>query len=150
MTGSNRLRATEQSKDVKLMKSRVLRIAVVSLCAVATVTYAASWVLVDEDSFGITYVDKSSLQRDGDSATFLIKVNYKDRGLYGTLSTKTEVTINCRRRERISRSMATYDDLDFRGRLTDSWETTDRWKPIPTESTDWKVMLVVCSHSSAI
>ena len=116
------------------------------LCTVSLPTYAADWVLIGRNTGGnIIFVDKSSLQRDGDSVTFWYRTNYNEREL-GNLSNKMQLTINCRRREMIVRYMMTYDDIDNRGHLTNSFvPKKQNWRPIPPETTLSEMMVFVCS-----
>ena len=126
------------------MKTRFLVLAFF-LCTVSLPTYAADWVLIsvarDEKTY---FVDKSSLQRDGNSVTFWTKVNFKNRSSYGDLSNKVQLTINCSRRETIFRYMMFYDDIDNGGRLTDSFDPKDNWQPIAPETVKWSIMEFVC------
>lgn len=115
-----------------------------SLCIVTMPTYAASWVLVDRSAGGVTYfIDESSLQKDGDSVTFWVRSNYKER-VMGDLSVKSQETINCRRREIIARYAMFYDDTDNRGRVTGSGVPKSTWTPIAPETINWTKMLFVC------
>ena len=125
------------------MKTRFLALAFF-LCTVSLPTYAADWVRLGENTRGDTFfIDKSSLQRDGDSVTFWVRTNFSVRK-HGDLSAKTQETVNCRRRETIIRYMMFYDDIDNRGRLTSSLDPKDKWKPIAPETAFWSQMLFVC------
>jgi len=108
-------------------------------------TYAANWVSVTVSSIGDEFfVDKSSLQRDGDSVTFWAKDNYGERTTQGALSAKVQETVNCRRREKIMRYYINYDDKDNRGRVIVSGNPEDKWRPIPPGTVAWDVMQFVC------
>jgi len=125
------------------MKTRFLALAFF-LCTVSLPSYAADWVIVDRNTDGDLFFDKSSLQRDGDSVTFWVKVNYKERGTNGDLSAKVQETVNCRRREKIMRYIMTFDDIDNGGRLINSGDPKDKWKPIAPETVNWSIMQFVC------
>ena len=114
-------------------------------CMVSLPTDAATWILIGKTNRGdVFFVDKSSLQKDGDSVTFWYRTNYVERSPAGALSHKIQKTVNCHRREQIGRYVMGYDDIDNRGRLTTSGDPNDRWAPIPPESMHWEMMLFVC------
>ena len=128
------------------MNKRILALAF-SLFIVTMPIYAANWVLVGiSDSGNEFFVDKSSLQRDGDSVTYWVKTNRKERSAQQILSTKVQQTINCRRREKIDRFFIGYDDINNRGRLIHSFDTKSysEWEPISPESMLWDIMQFVC------
>jgi len=128
------------------MSKKILALAF-SLFIVTMPTYAANWISVGIGARGDEFfVDKSSLQRDGDSVTYWYRTNYKERTAQQVLSTKLQATINCRRREKIERFFIAYDDIDNRGHLIDSFDTKSRskWEPIPPESMYWRMMQLVC------
>jgi hypothetical protein len=126
------------------MNTRCITLAFL-LCMVSLPTYAANWIHLGENTDGsIFFIDRSSLQRDGDTATFWMRVNYKERREQNELSVKYQQIINCRRRERIVRYVMAHDDIDNRGHLISSFDPKDTWTPIPPETTLWNVMLFVC------
>ena len=126
------------------MNRKLLALAV-SLCMVTLPSYGANWVYVEQSVNGdVFYIDKSSLQRDGDSVTFWTRINNKERTRLGDLSSRIQETINCRTRESIMRYVMTYDDIYNRGRLTDSFNPMRKWEPIPPETILWEKMLFVC------
>jgi hypothetical protein len=106
----------------------------------------SNWIFVtinDEATF--YYIDRNSIQKSGDSITFWNRENLKQRDEFGNLSYKNQVTMNCRTRERISRFIMSYDDLDNNGKLTDSFIVPNaKWKPIPPDSVNWEMMKIVC------
>jgi len=82
-------------KDAEEMNKKYLAGAFF-LCTVTLPSYAANWVLISINLDGDTFfVDKSSLQRDGDSVTFWRRTNYKERDTDGDLSSRIQTTINC-------------------------------------------------------
>ena len=101
------------------------------------------FVAVNDDS---TYlIDINSIQKSGDSVTFWNRENLKQRDKFGNFSYKCQDTINCRTRERISRYIMAYDDLDNNGKLTDSFIASNaKWNPIPPDSVNWELMKIVC------
>jgi len=94
----------------------------------------------------VIYVDMNSFQRSGDSITFWMMSNYDKRTEYGDLSTKSQITINCRTRERIYRYMMFYDDTNNNGRLTSQSNPVDAWTPIAPETMMWSVYMLVCKR----
>jgi hypothetical protein len=106
----------------------------------------SNWVYVTNSNIvGAIFVDVNSIQRSGDSVTFWEKTNLKIRE-NGVLSSKGQLTINCRTRERILRWLFTYDDRDNMGKLLLSGDPRDSWEPIPPDSVIDEIRLFVCKY----
>jgi hypothetical protein len=110
---------------------------------------ASNWVLVDKNSGGTTFfIDTQSIQRSGDSVTFWEKANRLSRSNNGDLSSKINLTINCRTRELISRYFIFYDDINNQGKITSSFAAlaSEKWEPIPPDSVSEEEMKFVCKR----
>jgi len=125
------------------MKKYLLILLVIPLLA-----HASRWVLVDKNIDDVAFfVDTKSITRSGDSVTFWKRINYATRSTTGTLSAKTNDTVNCRTRELITRHYMTYDDLNNNGKLIDSWSADGaKWEPIPPDSVIEALMKFVCKR----
>jgi len=109
-------------------------------------SYAQSnWVYVTSNTYGdYFFVDRDSVQMQGDSVTFWTRRNYKQRDKFGDLSSKIQLTINCRTREIIMRFSMFYDDIDNFGQLTQSRKSSDSWAPIAPDSVNWSIYIFLC------
>jgi hypothetical protein len=109
-------------------------------------SYAQSnWVYVTSSSIDDdVFVDRGSIQTQGDSITFWSRMNYKQRDEFGDLSSKVQFTINCRTREVIMRFSMFYDDIDNGGKLRKSNKTSDSWSPIAPDTVFWGLYKFVC------
>ena len=89
-------------------------LSVVMSVIVSVNAYANSnWIyLATSNSGTVTFIDKNSMQKSGDSITFWILDNFAQRAEFGDLSAKKQRTINCRTRETILRYIMTYDDIN--------------------------------------
>lgn len=118
------------------------------LLAAPLLANASNWVLVDKSIEGDAFfVDTQSITRSGDSVTVWMRTNYVTRSLTGTLSTKTNETVNCRSREMLTRYYMTYDDLNNNGKLLRSWPVeVPKWEPIPPDSITEALMKFVCKR----
>lgn len=129
------------------MKELMMKnIVAISLLSFAMSAYANSnWELVavssDNDK---NYVDKNSYQKSGDSITFWKRTNYGKRDEFGDLSSKMQLTINCRTREIIIRYLMNYDDWDNSGKITYNKVAKDSWSPIPPDTVNWALLKYVC------
>ena len=106
----------------------------------------SNWIYVaksmdDENNF---FIDINSTQKQGDSITFWILNNYKERDKFGDLSSKVQQTINCRTREIIHRYFFYYDDINNNGRLTNSNGLSSSWYPISPDSVNWTIFKFIC------
>jgi hypothetical protein len=96
---------------------------------------------VDNDEF---FIDANSYQRSGDSITFWARRNFGKRDIDGDLSSKSQLTINCRTRERIGRYFMTYDEINNLGKNTYSAVSKSSWTPIAPDTINWALMMHVC------
>jgi hypothetical protein len=118
------------------------------LVLIPTLASAATWLLAatGSSSGNTYYIDTESVQISGDSRTFWVKGNYTQRDRFGTLSSRNQYTINCARRELITRWLTTFDDSDNNGRVTfNSGTPTASWAPIAPSSIDDALRDSVCS-----
>jgi hypothetical protein len=95
----------------------------------------------DQDTF---FIDMNSLQRSGNSVTFWVRSNYGRRSPYGDLSTKSQITINCRTRDFITRWFMAWDDIDNNGKNTSSLAPKDSWTPIAPDTVSSFYYETVC------
>ena len=119
---------------------------IVGSLLIAANAYASSnWIFVVSNVNKTEYyIDSNSTQRSGDSTTFWQIANFNSKRTQDTLSMKTQVTINCRSREIISRYILAYDDIDGNGRLVWSGKGDLLWEPIAPDTVDWHMMKFVC------
>ena len=119
---------------------------VVMSVIVSVNAYANSnWIyLVTSNSGTVTFIDKNSMQKSGDSITFWILDNFGQRAEYGDLSAKKQRTINCRTRETILRYIMMYDDINSTGKLTLSFVPKSSWEPIAPDTVNWSLLEYVC------
>jgi hypothetical protein len=120
-------------------------ILILSFISNANVYANSNWVYIGTNNDGYIFlIDKNSIQKNGDSRTYWYQTNFNNRDEYGHLSTKTQVTINCRTRENIQRYLMTYDDIKNMGKLTHSFVPKDEWTPIAPDSISWYFFEYVC------
>lgn len=102
-----------------------------ALTMAPTVAFGAKWMSIGTTDSATFFLDTDSIQTSGDSKTFWTRSDYFDRDKYGDLSVKSNQTINCSRREVITRYRIYYDDLGGNGRVTTSGEPPNaKWLPI--------------------
>jgi hypothetical protein len=125
-----------------------MKMFLLTLLAVPLLANASNWVLTDKNVDGDSFfIDTKSITRSGDSVTFWVRTNYVTRSPTGTLSTKTNDTVNCRTRETITRHYMTYDDLNNLGKLIQSFPAvTPKWEPIAPDSINEVLMKFVCKR----
>jgi hypothetical protein len=105
----------------------------------------SNWVYISTSNTNdVFFIDKNSIQTNGDSKTYWQQTNYGKRDKFGDLSSKAQSTINCRTREIINRYLMTYDDIKNMGRMTSSFDTKDSWMPIPPDTVNWNLFEYVC------
>lgn len=110
---------------------------------------ASNWWLVAKSRDGDVYfIDTQSAQRSGDSVNFWQKRNFPARDEIGNLSSKINLTINCRTREIIPRHFISYDAIDNQGKLTDSFDApaSMTWAPIAPDTVNEAQMQFVCKR----
>jgi len=101
---------------------------------------AATWVEVGEGHF----IDTASIQRSGQSVTFWVRSNHDQRQKDGSLSSKIQTSINCKRKEHIGRYYISYEDVDGKGRVMLSTALDVKWAPIAPDSNGAMYMMFVC------
>ena len=119
----------------------------VVMSVVVTVNaYANSnWIyIVTGNADNVFFIDNNSIQINGDSKTFWRLDNFAQRSKTGHLSSKIQVTINCRTREIIQRYLMLYDDINNTGKLSLSFDPKDSWRPISPDSVNWSFLEYVC------
>lgn len=91
------------------------------------------------------YIEKNSIQNQGNSVTFWYRSNYKERTKFGDLSSKVQKTFNCRTQEHITRFAIFYDDLNNDGRVTTkSQPSNSSWAPIIPDTVTWSFYQSLC------
>lgn len=117
------------------------------LFLVSSVSLAsANWIIVSETNEIEFSIDSKSIQKNGDSITFWTRRNYAQRTKDGILSTKDQITINCRTRDRTFRYMQTFDGNNNSGKIIDTFQTDSKWEPIPPETIMWTYFEFVCKR----
>ena len=118
----------------------------VMLFTVTHQSHAAEWKSVGVDTQGNSHlIHMGLLQRSGDSVTFWKMVNFGTRDADGVLSSKSQWTVNCARREHTLRYVMHYDDTNNQGMLIWSGappKTT--WKPVAPETVADESLRMVC------
>ncbi len=120
-------------------------LALILLVASVNSHASSNWIYltsnVHNDDF---YIERNSVQKDGDSVTFWVRRNFAERAQNGDLSEKIQRTINCRRREVTLRFIHTYDDIDNAGKQTSNFKPNASWAPIAPDTVMWSIMRFVC------
>ena len=109
-------------------------------------SYANSaWVFIDTNKIGNSFfIDNLSIQTSGNSKTFWVRSNLKER-TWGDLSSKNQYTINCSTREIIGRHYMFYDDINNLGRQTSNSTAIDaKWTPIAPDTISGSFFEHVC------
>lgn len=116
-----------------------------ALIFVPTISYAANWVSVSISATGDKFkVDSTSITRNGNEVTFWEIINNAKRSDTGNLSSKNQMTINCRTKEFNTKYTQTFSDYDGQGTLSLQYSSPSTWTPIPPDSTYENVMKFVC------
>jgi hypothetical protein len=118
---------------------------IIIVCIFAFSNASARWVFVSSGNAGLFYVEKSSFQRTGDIITAWVKTNYDERDELGNLSVKAQESINCKKRESITRYFIAYREHDNKGGATDSFKPKDSWSPIAPQTVWWDIYEYVCN-----
>ena len=121
-------------------------LSVVMSVLVSVNAYANSnWIyLITSNSGNVFFIEKNSIQKSGDSITFWLRRNFEKRDEYGNLSSKSQITINCRTREIIRRYITMHDDINNMGKLTYNFDPKDSWDPIAPDTVNWSFLEYVC------
>lgn len=124
-----------------MKKLLILPILLFSLSSFASSKWDFVTANMDGDMY---YIDVNSYQKSGDLITYWRFRNYGGRDEVGDLSSKSQYTINCRKREIIGRYLITYDDLNNNGKITASFALKNSWMPIPPDTIFWEFMKYIC------
>ena len=110
----------------------------------ASVSANSNWVVVDETNEIVFSIDTKSMQKSGDSITFWTRRNYATRQKDSSLSTRDQLTINCRTRDRTFRLMQSFDGNNNTGKILNTFESDGKWQPIAPDSIMWSYYEFVC------
>ncbi len=111
------------------------------------VSYASNWVLISTSTAGDKFkIDTTSIDRNGNEATYWEILNYGKRSEAGNLSSKSQVTINCRTKEFNTKFAQVFSDYDAQGTLNFQYTPTSTWTPIPPDTSYETVMKFVCKR----
>ncbi len=103
------------------------------------------WVLVSNGNNGDKiFVESKSMQKNGELITYWNRVNLSKKTSGGASSFKAQETINCKQKEKITRFVQSFSDLDNSGEVLASFNPNDRWRPIPPDSIDWTLYEFIC------
>jgi len=102
------------------------------------------WVFVDKQSDNNYFVDTNSIKKNGNSVTFLKKVNISKRDSGGSLSYKILMTVNCRTRENTVREVTSYDDEDVRGLVIINVEVKTNWEKVDKNKLSLSLYNFIC------
>lgn len=116
------------------------------LLSSTSVSANSSWVVVGETNEIEFSIDTKSIQKSGDSITFWTRRNYATRQKDGSLSTRDQLTINCRTRDRTFRLMQTFDGSNNTGKILNTFESDGKWQPIPPDTIIWRYYEFVCKN----
>ena len=121
------------------------KIIAVVFTLVPLLSYGSKWVNVAKSDTVIFYVDTQSIQKNGNTVTYWEKRNYVKRDEFGDLSSKVNLTINCRTRESQMLYLMTYDDLDNYGKVQSNFSPKNlEWRPIAPDTVSEIVMKFIC------
>jgi len=124
---------------------RVFVMVGVVLAMAPTLGFAAKWMPIGTSGGDAFFLDTDSIQTSGDSVTFWYKRNYGERDRHGDLSSKIQVSINCARRDTITRYGLFYDDTNNKGKVTSQEQSKGgQWSPIPPDSVIDEMRKWVC------
>lgn len=126
------------------MKKVLIALALVLVSFASKANSKWGFVVISSEK-DIFFIDYNSIQKSGDSVTFWVRSNFNERTMNGNLSDKVQLTINCRRQERIGRYYIFYDDINNNGRITSSSPAIEpKWEPIAPDTINWSLYEVVC------
>ena len=103
------------------------------------------WVLASEGSNGNkVFVESNSIKKNGSLITYWNRVNLSKKTSNGTSSFKAQETINCKQKEKITRYVQSFSDLNNSGEIIASFNPNDIWRPIAPDSVDWSLYKFIC------
>jgi len=106
---------------------------------------AGNWILIGKSDLGDEFfLDKNSIQKNGDIINFWRRQNFASKTDDGNFSSKVQASINCQTSEQLTRSMIFYDKKNNLGKITKNFTVNDSWKPIPSGAVSWYFMQQVC------
>jgi hypothetical protein len=114
------------------------------LCS-STPSYAALWIpvasSVDKSDF---FVDARSILKDRETVTYWYRVNHGRRLANGTLSSKNQMLVDCKRRQQTFRYIIQFDGVNNVGNVLNQLSYEDDWEPVVPDTPFWEMMLFVC------
>lgn len=117
----------------------------VSLLLFPIYVWSSNWIYIGQNSSQTSFfVDIQSISSNGNERTFWYRHNLAARSKWGDLSSKINITINCRVRDFKLNYFITYSDVNNQGDLLESFKGTQGYEPIPPDSMYESMMRVVC------
>jgi hypothetical protein len=124
-----------ESRGKNAKEMRVATKSLFLLLILPTLAIAAKWEFISASSDQAYFLDFDSIQTGGDSVTFWVRTNYRQRDRDGALSDKVQQSINCARREFVIRYAVFYEDVHNGGKvISQERDNTGQWSPIPPDS----------------
>lgn len=103
-----------------------------------------NWTFVDKNLEDSYFIDVKSLKKNGNSVTYWMKVNHRERNKAGNLSAKLLMSVNCRTRENTVREVIAYDDEDARGLITLNVQVKGNWEKVDRDKINLSQYNFVC------
>jgi hypothetical protein len=105
----------------------------------------ANWILIGKNTGGDQFfLDKNSIERNGDVVTFYRRQNFAQKTEKGDMSSKTQASVNCRTREQLALTIMLFDKANNLGKETRKFTFDDTWKPIASGAVSWYFLQYVC------
>jgi hypothetical protein len=114
------------------------------LLSSAAAIASSNWIVIGKANDVTFSIDTNSQQKSGDSVTFWTMRNYAQRRNDGMLSTRDQLTINCRTRDSTFKYMQTFDDNNNNGKIISTYQADAKWQPIAPDSIMWSYYEFVC------
>jgi hypothetical protein len=114
------------------------------LVSSTAVPASSNWLVVGAAGEIVFSIETNSIQKSGDSITFWTRRNYGTRQKDNSLSTREQITINCRVRDSTFRFFQSFDGNDNGGKVLATLELNSKWQPIAPDSIMWSFYEFVC------
>jgi hypothetical protein len=136
-----------QSTNEEMMKKLILILLIFISCfAWADKHYGTNWVLVDTNDVVETYIDPTTIRREGTVRKFWVLRNLKvQNAKYGHMSIRTRDEIDCKKQTTRTTSIHQFSESMLKGNVTGVFSyPNDEWDDIAPGTTNESVMDSVC------
>ena len=106
----------------------------------------AQWTQFADVENRIYYIDLGSMRKDGETRTFWILSNFKQRSQYGDMSSRMKEVINCKKETLMHLQFSAFTQTNLGGAMTADYTPDAKWNHIAPQTVNAEKMRIVCSR----